>query len=106
MQGLRRGERWCYRDLLLQDRVIAIANQLGARVLRILDVAKRPYLNMEEFVVLGPASGKGRILFFLKGVHQRFSILLLAYRRYLHVVRTIAGDSGGIRSCRVLRRVP
>src|SRR5437588_12266616 len=55
---------------------------------------------MEEFVILGPASGKGRILFFLEGVDQRFSILLLAYRRYLHVVRTIAGDSGGVGGCR------
>ena len=50
--------------LLLQDRIVTIADEPGAHGFRILDVGKGPDLNMEE-LIRARSIGRSGILFFL-----------------------------------------
>lgn len=75
--------------LSFQDRIVAIADQLGAGKFGILNVAKRANLDVVQLVSRRVVRGEGRILLLLECVHQRLRIVLLAH--CCHLYEVVAG---------------
>src|ERR1700730_18413477 len=96
---------------LLQDWVVAVADQLGAHGLGLFDVRVWSNLHVDELVV-GCSSWECGILFFLERIDQSVRIRDLGTSGHLHVItvqrrrngRIISPRRSGSRSLRGWRR--
>src|SRR5437016_5278680 len=91
------------RTLLLQNGIVAVADQASAHGFGILDVGERANLNVEKLVGGGRAGYEGGVLFLLQSVDQGLAVFLLAHGCHLHEIARSGKRGRGIGSIGLAR---